>query len=363
MREELRKYEHIDHYLEGKLLGEELRRFEEQLGQDPDLAYEVELQKMANQVVVDHALLEVRDKLRNLHERRGASSGNGKWYWVLGGALLVTATVLLWPEKIRPPSASLQAPVIDSQAQQQDAPLPEPQPEAFTENKSVIKKDQLKEDTHEKLGSPIRVESTYQVPTPPAIGKKAVPPVVEKPTNAAIKSIETAKEPCAFDIPKAAVITEPSCLGQQNGRLIIKESLLASQTVFTYAIVGQLPQTDPVFSSLAGGTYLLQITDDQGCTGTLQVFVERVSCEEEATTSFNPGLGEVWEFPIEENATGEVVIFDKTGAVVYQTRVQDGQPQSWDGTGRNRQAPMGLYLFTFKGQDGAIISREVTLLR
>ncbi|HSY60648.1 MAG TPA: hypothetical protein VK796_02180, partial [Cytophaga sp.] len=65
MRPELETYHLIDSYLNGKLEGEALRTFENQLQSDPAFAEEVSFQKLTNEVVVGASYDNLRSQMTN----------------------------------------------------------------------------------------------------------------------------------------------------------------------------------------------------------------------------------------------------------------------------------------------------------
>ncbi len=73
-----------------------------------------------------------------------------------------------------------------------------------------------------------------------------------------------------LDLPNLLVgvqanISNPLCKGDSSGILQVN-SVTGGTPVYTYSIDGITDQTSPLFDSLAAGSYILQVTDANGCT-------------------------------------------------------------------------------------------------
>ena len=87
-------------------------------------------------------------------------------------------------------------------------------------------------------------------------------------------------------------------------------------------------------------------------------------CNEETSHTFKPQMGETWGMPIPVNSSGEAIIYNRGGAIIYASKIVSGQPRIWDGNDSGGQPqPTGLYILIFKSTDGAVIRKEVTLMR
>src|SRR4051794_31760394 len=90
-------YALIDRYINQNLSKEELESFELKLRQDPGFAQEVHAHMEVHQLMMDHGLMNIKQKLRKLHET-GNGNRNYQWKYFWGGALLliVAATSIIF---------------------------------------------------------------------------------------------------------------------------------------------------------------------------------------------------------------------------------------------------------------------------
>lgn len=74
MRPELEKFDLIDTFLEGKLSGRDLESFNNLMKSDMDFKSDVHSAKMANEILLDNGLLELKSKMDSYRPKRNVSS-------------------------------------------------------------------------------------------------------------------------------------------------------------------------------------------------------------------------------------------------------------------------------------------------
>lgn len=74
------------------------------------------------------------------------------------------------------------------------------------------------------------------------------------------------------------VQSDPVCLGATNSNLIVSAS--GGTSPYTYDVDGSNPQSTPVFTTLAPGSYTINVTDNNGCVGQLAVEVDTIPLPE-----------------------------------------------------------------------------------
>ncbi len=134
-----------------------------------------------------------------------------------------------------------------------------------------------------------------------------------------------------------ATVTEPDALAatstttaELNGNDgSIDLSATGGTAPFTYDWTGPngFTSTDEDPANLEGGTYNVTITDDNGCTFTLEVIVDSfVGIDENALAQFNvypnPSNG---DFTIKSSKNGSVNIVNTNGKTVYTTVISNGK--------------------------------------
>lgn len=76
MRKDIDKYEKIEKYLKNELSKEERRAFEHELSLNDDLVKEVKKHQAIHELIVDHALLELKGKMQQIEQN--LKHGKGK---------------------------------------------------------------------------------------------------------------------------------------------------------------------------------------------------------------------------------------------------------------------------------------------
>jgi hypothetical protein len=110
---------------------------------------------------------------------------------------------------------------------------------------------------------------------------------------------------------------------------------------------------DATGATQAAGSITCTVTTDLGCTGSANsaITITNVGVDERFTDlNFFPNPGtEVLNVLNQTHATGQLVILDLQGKVVYQTKVQSGLREV-----SVAELPAGTYMIQWKNQDGSV---------
>ena len=157
---------------------------------------------------------------------------------------------------------------------------------------------------------------------------------------------------CNIKIPFTIEDFKPLALSlEQNNLNQITAIASGGKEEYSFSFDGETPQPDTNFYITKTDTYIVRVTDKNGCQATAQLFMEFIDIE--VPNFFSPnsdGKNDVWEL---ENTEGfpEIltVIFDRYGREVYRMGIDDA---SWDGTYKTTELPTGdyWYIIKIKGQ-------------
>ena len=115
-------------------------------------------------------------------------------------------------------------------------------------------------------------------------------------------------------------------------------------------------------TDLAGGTYIVVVTDSYGCTDTLTVIVESMTqlIIPSALTPNSDGFNDVWDIiGLHNYPNMQLQIFDRWGQLIYE---QKGQYTDWDGTYNGRRVPVADYFYVITlGTEGEPHKGTVTV--
>ena len=125
---------------------------------------------------------------------------------------------------------------------------------------------------------------------------------------------------------------------------------------------------------LKSGTYIIQVTNEFGCTDSDEVYIEVDNTRDIFVPNvFSPNFDNINDrFFIEGQGFGKIeniLVFDRWGEVVYQSKniwIND-ESVGWDGRFNGDLAPPGVYAWmaeiTFLDNETEIFSGDLTLLR
>ncbi len=395
---EKEKFIIIEDYLNGRLRGEALIQFEAALNTNTELQEEVDAHRVAEEMVMDYGLLQLKQKMINEYRQPSSVSKKVQWkkYYkataatVLIGALGIsyylnqssnsdqdipdnTSTQVLEPvkkkeqfsetvertapEKIikKQEGFSGKNKVIDQEIEREQA--------SESKNIEMLSIPDKNKKEHEKNIRPI-----YQPKTPELINPRAS--AENLASNALDKPIPEKKimDCAAISLKAVETTTVATCKGSREGRIFIKGVNIESGTIpYEYSIdEGKHFQKTTVFEGLEEGDYQLSIKDGQGCTFLWSdtIAIEGKQCNKTHAYTFYPEQGELWKFPIDAGKSGEIRIFNRGGLMVFETTINSGYPEAWAGRDRSGgYLRMGVYSFVFIDTEGSTINGTINLLR
>jgi hypothetical protein len=359
MRNELEQLELIDRYLQNRLSGEELVVFQKQMADDGSLVEMVNEQRFIHELVIDHALIDVKKKLQAIDaNNKDSSNGNIKKWGAAGlGIVLVLIATLFFKEKDEPVTKGNDKVVTPSK---ETVPL-------FSEKRTV--KTEKKKNKFDRSQSQILMTDTSTAER----REKALTPVIPLdidsaeyvPSGTVAEVITEDVQPtCGLESSQLVSTTEPSCSDSPTGKITIDQASLNGTPPFSFSIDGKEYVTSHVLSNLYNGSYLITVRDADGCTWTSpdEIVINEINCKPHEY-SFYPSRGEVWHFPLSDNSDGEINIYNSSGVLVWRSVITNGSADQWDGTSNGQSLPLGSYSFIYRARNSKTISGSVTILR
>jgi hypothetical protein len=301
MQTEIEKYDQISQYLKGSMTGQEALAFETLMAANPLLQVEVEVHKTANELIIDHHLLDIKTKTRTVVRQKETKSAFTKWGL---GLVLVTVTggALYWllqkdhrmevVTKLGQTEIVKNTPLVSAAAQEK--------------NPTIAKQKEAK-----------KVESTSFVQ-----GKN---------TESVFAPITNSSQPFVSEQvdTKTLPIAEEKTASFQSAPKQV-ESKTAEQIVS--------PQTQAATSS---------------------------SFPEELHLILNLSRQEPMEIPAEDNMEGSWQIFNSDGQEVFSGNIHQGMANTWDGSLRSGGlATSGQYVIMLRDKTGQTVRTGfVTVVR
>ena len=360
MRNELEQLEWIDRYLQNRLAAEDVVDFERQMNTDAVLKETVNEQRLIHEMVIDRGLIDVKKKLQQIDARNHPSNGNLKKWGGAGLAtiLIIVTTTFFYNKKKEP--ETVVTPYQTAEIPKQEAPL--------TTLSQTVKKEKLLKRSE---AGPLLVTTDSSVAD---LNEKALIPAIPLavdsteyiPTVTVTEVItENVQPACGLENSILISTTENSCADSPTGKIFIDHaSQFNGKPPFSFSVNGRDYVTSYQLAQLYDGSYLITVEDADGCTWTSpqEVVIYATDCKP-LEFSFYPARGEVWKFPLGDNTSGKLEIYNATGTLVWTSTITNGYPDQWDGTSNGQVLPMGSYSFIFRPRSGSAISGSVTMLR
>jgi hypothetical protein len=361
LRPELETYHLIDSYLNGKLEGETLRAFEEQLKSDPAFAEEVSFQQLTNEVVIGASYDSLRSQMTKDIEQIDTSAKIKTWsLYTVAAFILLTGGISIYRythNESKPAKTDVKEFKPAAQSSVSTAPA-----------KTYVNTD-LKTPSYQK-------QETQQTPD---FKESAVTKIDTQAAVTQIPNVQqhTPSEKTAPDVKThqpaentGTVTTANPCL---NTRITAETSSRPACILLSNVQGGTSPYTlsldhsaaKPVkesYSYLSAGTHTLLITDKNGCSKELHVSIAEKNCRKTSYV-FAPEKGETWKISGTNSSDFSITILNIAGTQVYKSNTMQGEFE-WQGIGQQGEyLSAGLYIYVIEYKNGQTENGQVTIVR
>ena len=298
--------ETIERYLNRQLSPDEVTAFENNITQDAALAAEVAEYRLVHELITDRGLLDIKQKMQNSRYDQyfNQPKGNNYLYGGIGlGLLLISVASYVWYTQ---PSDKTVTVVTTS------APLT-----TLPENNKPI-------------SASVTEQNSRLLSKRAAVPKPINPIVANVATDETIQPVTPTAEP---SISVSTVSTETKDAENTDKAETNVPDVIAPKV--------KIPEEDKPEESKE---------------------VIQKSPNKNVEFAFSPSLGQVWEFPMEENASCKITILNKSAQIVHEMTILNGFPNSWNGTSnRGISITMGSYIYLFEYQNGQVERGYVTI--
>lgn len=372
MRPELETYEQIDLFLNGELEGDALRSFEQKMAGDAAFAEEVQLQKLANEVVRGAALHDLRTQMTADIQKMDASSGKWKIASIAVGFIALSSSVLYFAtksnnaaDKKTPESSATHQTSIQkvegvraAEKIKMDKVLAAQTGDNtsgnHTTHTTVVDSTSFHQSDvlhHLNDNTPVATEKMPQTKT------ETIPAANTEP-------VKQNANPCTSVHIEATYNVVASCPDKNTGSIRIPQSSIKGGSApYTVRLdKSRTLQNSDAFSNLAADSYTLYITDQSGCAKTYPVEVPEKTCNPFSSV-FAPDKGEVWKYTGSEHISYTLTIVNMAGQQVYRTPQMQGVFE-WQGfSQKGEYLDAGLYIYVAEYTDGTKENGQVTIAK
>ncbi|MBX9851254.1 MAG: gliding motility-associated C-terminal domain-containing protein [Cytophagaceae bacterium] len=356
MNPEYHIYEQIDLYLKGKLQGAELEAFEKKLASDPAVQKMVEVQRIANKVIVTKQLAGLKAQMaKDLANDPPAGTSAKNIILLSSLAVLISGAVFFFVNKKEDKKV-----ISENIQKENNNNIPE---ENDINTESVIKPEKKKIP---KTYSEIIAQDTDKV-TATTLPKEEEQKILEeiREENPNIDTTPVTKiNKCDGITMKVPLDVKEACRDVNDGSITIRfENIEGGQGPYKFSIdKGEKYTKNYIFRNLEKGIYPILVKDSEGCEKIVIGEVKEKICHPPIDEVFNPNSAS-WKIPTDDNAAITVQIFNKNQILVYSKDFSESSMKEWDGKDNNGGTlEQGLYAIIITHKDGSIQKGYISIM-
>ena len=368
MRPELETYQRIDSYLNGKLEGDALRVFENQLLTDPAFAEEVSFQQLTNEVVIGASYDDLRSQMTQDIDRIDTADKTRRWsLYTVAAFILITGTVSIY--SYLPTKSIIKKHTVQNSGQSVTSAVSTKTSDATTtENLKTLSQKEPQSNTLNKKEIIGVAKSDTQTISSPTYQVKQQHVTVDKATteDKLIQPLEknTSVNPCLNTQIVAVITTTPTCANENTGSILIPSTQLHGGTN-PYTISLDHSLNKPLQESylyVSSGSHTVLITDKNGCSKEFHVSIEEKNCRKNSYV-FAPEKGETWKISGTDTDDFTITIINISGTQVYKSSIMQGEFE-WQGIGQHGEYLIaGLYIYVIEYTSGQKENGQITIVR
>lgn len=369
MSSEDQLYQEIENYLKGNLTADGKTAFEQRLAADAGLQNKVALSKLANTLVIENRLLEVKQALGDVHNNPGKPNTWKKIILGITGVLLVgNAALFIFNSKEKTISTQNTA---KQTVENISTPAPLSAPEINNSSETSLGKGKTNIANKPTITNPPSSENviveerkatTDSLPTASVQSSVPIKPEPEIKEIIPVAPVQPAAvaSPCMSIHIKAKTVTVNPCEGEENGSISISD-IKNGYAPYSLQLKDKSGTEVHSYYNLKAGNYSANITDSKGCIQEIKnIILSEKRCSKDY--AFNPFTGEVWNIPISENS-GTLIIHDKAGDLYLQKELNAGTQESWDGYSQQGELKAGYFIYTINYKNGTLVSGSVSIVK
>lgn len=344
-------YQQIEDYLNGTLKGDDLSSFEKMMEDNDALRQEVEMSKVANNILFYNEAVELKETIKKDFAQQRKNRTRNNTLGVIGSTLILG--ILLFSllkeekqERKEPIPTTKEVPTTKQTSQQNSNPIIELEKRTSNINEECNESPDSKiiiETTNEVIDSIELVTETKIMTSDNKEGEQKPPTPVTKPE---IKMTT----PCDGITISASIKHHNQSADVENGQIILKTTTIkGGNSPYTYSINKGDFGNSFSFKNLTEGNYLITIKDKNGCSSDLPpITINKSLCLSNYTKTFNPEYDTPWLIPhntISENNYSFKLI-NARGQVLINKDLDIFIEQSWQGILEDgSKAEPGYYKF------------------
>jgi hypothetical protein len=369
-------YEEIDRYLNHELSEQELIDFNLKLENDAELQELVEAQQMANEIIIDHELIKLKERMsKDLN--KGNSGLSSHWGKLIVLTIAVGSTAIYSYYQFNNKTNNI---LQSTNATAQKSTAEQPNQRAIEVSNIAVKTAPVKKESasandnkvainnEEQNSEAITTQSLFN--SPKEISKNTTAEVQANTANSTKNSVQpdvteikaVVTKPCEF----AKIVGEATVQYGFNDATIIvnSKSIKGGTPPYTFALNAGTFEHENKFTDLKDGVYSVSVKDKNSCVSTIQNNIVVRLPAQPIDEAFTPAYGEHWKFPLGNETEASITIINKVGRTVYSTSISGGYPSDWDGRGNDgAELDLGNYYFILTFKNNTVTKGNVSIIK
>ncbi len=349
----------------GEMSDQERKAFEQLMSTDAELRSEVELQQIANNVVLTSRVVDLKKEIGLYAKSKKVRRQTKRLLMIGAGTIVISLSVLFWPKNDQPvpvdsPKISKEN-IIDNptqQANQKSVDIEEPIKETKNTSKQNnpirnTRKSEQSTDQNLTLHPSIQTQENISIQETEEVIEDIQSLADENPIELVDKTDTEPIDICAGKQIKLSGTATKTCINKSDA--IIKLSTQGGKAPYTFKLKGsEIIYSENQIKNLSAGEYWIDAYDANNCKTSSPVLFEVVeeSCYEPAK-SFSPAYEE-WEYK-SDLGNVKIIIRDKAGNIQFES---EGESIKWNGVGKNGSpANADTYIYLIY-KNGKLIDKD-----
>jgi hypothetical protein len=355
-------YWRIHDYLKGKMKGNDLVQFENELNTNESLKDEVEMHRLANSLIINNRLNTAKQTSLDIQKEYKKGSFSAKY--IIGGLVLIGTLVGTYffnkTTNNQPKTTEVQeSNKIESQ----------PKSAIQLETKPVEKVISRKETFKQAKLKPTEATETSIPTAPVSISNPIEKPVVQtentskaeqaSASESIVQKLIVQADPCDGIKISASTSSLGTCKGEETGAIYISD-IKGGSIPYKTEIVSAKENIKMANKLLPSGKYNVLISDKNNCSTLIEnVPVKAIECDSKEEV-FNPFIGEHLTLPVHHSKT-TFVVYDKTGALYFKQSINANETFEWNGQSLNGETETGHFAYEIIYEDGSKKHNTLTI--
>lgn len=357
----------IESYLNGSSDLESKIEFEKDILTNNDLASQLELHKLGNEIILRQRLSKLEHISRSTAKEYKSNSLVKDFVWP---TVITTLVIMTGFYFAKPYFYNGNQKVLTSSIPNKSAIVKNPEKPSIdnnTNNISDIKSSNTKNNKFDSIGIKTNKFVSNDVSEEkPKLSISKDSHIVNNNVLSNVTKVTITPKPiidvneCKGTVLTAQIGVINTCINESEGQIRVT-GIIGGTKPYAVKIFNQNTNEEYYATGLASGSYKVVLLDVNGCVAEYpNVTIGSYNCIKEEV--FNPLLGEAWQVA---NSTfdASLIVYNNKGIEVYNYQIPAKIDFTWDGKQKNGDIESGVFVYLLKYSDGSQKQGSITILK